>query len=581
MIQNALHILGPVSALHLDPFLLVDSQTKGFGGYVMICFNDGIVSGEYHVIFFDGDGPRECVRLTPEGRSFIGLDAAQSEFSARNKAHVTVHLYTIDFPPIGRLFSTVRNDPYLKIQVDRIRLRQIEKLACAYGSQEMLAERNDFTTKPPRMEFQPMFPGQPLPNFDMGFGRGGFLLYRCLEAKPFRNAMPVPDALPGVPEDARSSAHGTPSPTALEPQGENFQPNACPTPVSGILSPATESVQPFANPMPVPDALPGAPEDARSSAHGTPCPTTLASQPENFQPDACPTPVSGILSPATESGQPFANLKPVPEALPGAPEDARSSAHGTPCPTTPASQREHFQPNACPTPVSEILSPATESVQPFANLKPVRAALLRLAHVLQPSLHRTSVPAALPSELESVQPGGEIIPAVTSVDAPLDTLHPGSARTKRMRVSTSSPDQLELLPGPGVKDDVASPATMSRDGNEQAPEIVDLLQQLGNEFRKQCVSILGARGQVVFESCERQLREDIPAFRSDEMSSDTAVLVFDLIDAVVQSAPLFKRSKLRGVTLALLADLYNKHFDELNRYGFVARVEEIYFTHKK
>jgi len=55
----------------------------------------------------------------------------------------------------------------------------------------------------------------------------------------------------------------------------------------------------------------------------------------------------------------------------------------------------------------------------------------------------------------------------------------------------------------------------------------------------------------------------------------------DLIDAVVRAAPLLKRSKLRSVTLALIADLYNKHFDELSRHGLIPRVEEVYFAHKK
>jgi hypothetical protein len=49
----------------------------------------------------------------------------------------------------------------------------------------------------------------------------------------------------------------------------------------------------------------------------------------------------------------------------------------------------------------------------------------------------------------------------------------------------------------------------------------------------------------------------------------------------VRAAPLLKKSKLRGIALSLIADLYNKHFDVLNRRGLVPRVEEIYFAHKK
>jgi len=117
--------------------------------------------------------------------------------------------------------------------------------------------------------------------------------------------------------------------------------------------------------------------------------------------------------------------------------------------------------------------------------------------------------------------------------------------------------------------------------NAPIPEIAVLLQQLVDEFRTQSLSILGRKGQVVFESCERQLRKQAPQFSSDEIDDETAILAVDLIDAVVREAPLLKRSKLRGIALSLIADLYNKHFEVLNRRGFIPRVEEVYFTHKK
>jgi len=189
--------------------------------------------------------------------------------------------------------------------------------------------------------------------------------------------------------------------------------------------------------------------------------------------------------------------------------------------------------------------------------------------------------------LASAQPGARITPAGAFVEIAQEAQGPGPARAKHTALSTEPPEQLEFLSGLKLPGNTASSAAVSPRGSAQVredasiPEIAGLLQQLVDEFRKQTMSILGRKGQVVFESCERQLRQQAPQFRSDEIDDETAVLALDLIDAVVREAPLLKRSKLRGIILPLIADLYNKHFEVLNRRGLIPRVEEIYFAHKK
>ena len=192
-----------------------------------------------------------------------------------------------------------------------------------------------------------------------------------------------------------------------------------------------------------------------------------------------------------------------------------------------------------------------------------------------------SVPTALPTWSRGVQPDAHPSPTATSVSVAGEAPGPGSARAKRAAKSTEPPDQLEFLSGSKVPGNTAPTAIVTPKGSAEVPEIVKLLQQLVDEFRRQTMSILGGKGQFVFESCERQLRNQMPQFRSDEIDDKSAVLVIDLIDAVVRAAPLLKRSKIRSVTLALIADLYNKHFEVLNRRGFIPRVEEVYFTHKR
>lgn len=450
MIQNALHILGPVSATHLDPILLAESQPKGLVGYVLTCLEEPEVSDEYDMLCFDGEEWVDGVRLTPEGRSFIRIDDLREEYSRINRGALMIHLFMIDSSLMCRFLATVRHEPCFKIRIDTLRRRQLEMLVRTYGSQDVLAERNDFTTGTPRMELQPVLPGQPLPSFAMGYGRGEFLLYRC-------------------PGERRVFASG-----------------------------------------------------------------------------AIPNEFSGYQ----------------------------------------------------------------EADQTFEDQRRILVSRRRLLEAARRSVPSTSLPADPVPGPEHLQRGAHITLAGTFVDIVRDTSGPRLARANRAGTSAEAPYQLELLSGSKLPENAPSPATSSSKGNapspatsssrgntassaakspggsahvrdEPIPEIAGLLQQLVDAFRTQTISILGKKGQVVFESCERELRKQAPQFRSDEIDDDTAILAVDLIDAVVREAPLLKRSKLRRITLALIADLYNKHFEVLNRRGLIPRVEEVYFAHKK
>ena len=111
-----------------------------------------------------------------------------------------IHLFMIDSSLMDRFLATVRHEPCFKIRIDTLRRRQLEMLVRTYGSQDVLAERNDFTTGTPRMELQPMLPGQPLPAFAMGYGRGEFLLYRCPGARRVFASGAIPNEFSGYQE---------------------------------------------------------------------------------------------------------------------------------------------------------------------------------------------------------------------------------------------------------------------------------------------------------------------------------------------------------------------------------------------
>jgi hypothetical protein len=62
---------------------------------------------------------------------------------------------------------------------------------------------------------------------------------------------------------------------------------------------------------------------------------------------------------------------------------------------------------------------------------------------------------------------------------------------------------------------------------------------------------------------------------------NTAPLVLDLIESVIQEASLLKRAKLRAAALALIADLYNKQYELLERHKAIDKVEQVYYRMKR
>ncbi len=95
------------------------------------------------------------------------------------------------------------------------------------------------------------------------------------------------------------------------------------------------------------------------------------------------------------------------------------------------------------------------------------------------------------------------------------------------------------------------------------------------------MTILGSRCSSIFDESEKAIRVVSPDFNSRKLCPDTAILVLDLVDAVIHSAPVLRRSKIRNIALLLITDLYNKHFDVLERLGVLGRVEQFYFAHKR
>ena len=117
--------------------------------------------------------------------------------------------------------------------------------------------------------------------------------------------------------------------------------------------------------------------------------------------------------------------------------------------------------------------------------------------------------------------------------------------------------------------------------SEDEPELVTLFSRLLRSFRQQAFECLGTKSESAIVEAERRVQLLNPEFALDPLNATTALLVLDLIETVIEKASLLKRAKLRGAALALIADLYSKQYELLERCKVVDMVEKVYYRMKK
>ena len=108
-----------------------------------------------------------------------------------------------------------------------------------------------------------------------------------------------------------------------------------------------------------------------------------------------------------------------------------------------------------------------------------------------------------------------------------------------------------------------------------------LFEKVLRSFRIRLFEIVGPRAGEIVREGERNVRFLDPDFNLEELSEATAVSVLDVLEEAVRRAPLLKRARLRKLASALVADLYEKHFDVLEKARVLDKVEESYYRLKR
>jgi hypothetical protein len=120
------------------------------------------------------------------------------------------------------------------------------------------------------------------------------------------------------------------------------------------------------------------------------------------------------------------------------------------------------------------------------------------------------------------------------------------------------------------------PASVSEQSGETV-EYLPVFAQLSRSFRRQVYELYRKKTEHILNRAELKVRLVIPAFDRQALQDETAHGVLDLIDEAVKEASLLKRPALRRAAIALISNLYGKHYEMLMDHHLIDKVEELYY----
>ena len=369
MIKGAIEVIGGIPAAYLDPLLIAESQSETMRGYIVIDYSPKPETKRYDVLFVSGTTIYECVTLDADSRDRVEIQEVRARFiKAKAGGTAVLCLFQAEEALTRPFIYTVHTKPTIKVSVDALTRKQVQRLVASADCRRALAERNDFTRKRPVIEFKEIDPSDTQLEFQIGFAHGGFLLYDLGEFRQTGDATPERD--------------------------------------------------------------------------------------------------SRVL-PATSPGE-------VPRV-----EGERGK--------------------------------------------------------------KTDELTLFPEMSQTVRPAQEI---------------------PRLGIA-GPPEHSQTI------------------REEEGSELVGLFNRFVSSFRQMTLQHYGAKSESFIERSEKKVRLLTPEFSIGSLTPHTAPLVLDMVETMVKSAPVLKRSKFRGAALGLVSDLYNKNYALLERHKALERVEQIYYRMKK
>jgi hypothetical protein len=181
MINGATEIIAGVPGKHLDPLLLAQSQTTDSINFMLIAYDiPSHLAQErfFDLLFLRGSRIFDCARMNPDLRFRLQVEKVISTFKQRSGDDGTrIHLYKASQDSMEQFRSTFYYEPCLKIQLESLTRKSVQKLLAHTVCRHGIIECNDFSQTIPKIALQEIRSSQELISYVPSSMKGRLLLY--------------------------------------------------------------------------------------------------------------------------------------------------------------------------------------------------------------------------------------------------------------------------------------------------------------------------------------------------------------------------------------------------------------------
>jgi hypothetical protein len=181
MINGATEIIAGVPGKHLDPLLLAQSQTTDSINLMVIAYeipNPLVKERFFDLLFLRGSNIFDCARMNQDLRFRLQVEKVITTFKSRSGDEGTrIHLYKSLQDSMEQFRSTLYYEPCLKIQLESLTKKSVQKLLSNSTCRHGIIECNDFSQNIPTIALQEIRSSQELISYIPATMKGRLLLY--------------------------------------------------------------------------------------------------------------------------------------------------------------------------------------------------------------------------------------------------------------------------------------------------------------------------------------------------------------------------------------------------------------------
>jgi hypothetical protein len=181
MINGATEIIAGVPGKHLDPLLLAQSQTTDTINFMVIAYEiPSHLAQErfFDLLFLRGSRIFDCARMNQDLRYRLRVERVISTFKQRSGDDGTrIHLYKASHDSMEQFRSTFYYEACLKIQLESLTKKSVQKLLANTICRHGIIECNDFSQTIPKIILQEIRSSQELISYVPSSMKGRLLLY--------------------------------------------------------------------------------------------------------------------------------------------------------------------------------------------------------------------------------------------------------------------------------------------------------------------------------------------------------------------------------------------------------------------